>query len=329
MQPFPDRLNIPSLNLFFQYFNCLFPILHTVLIVVEIEVEGEIIKVCRQLFNGCFLAVFHCFLLVLFQIFLGNLEIVTSTFNFFTPCDKNRPRADTDKINLLALIKQAQSLLPAYHRQCSVRAGILIFQILFVLFQQNRTPCVSLDSENAIMLFDLFLTGEISCRTILKQRINPFAQPMPLPCAFLCQRQNIIFQIPIFVHFRKTDHAIRQIFDFLFCFPHQAIDFFRVFCHNRSRQIIRQFFRCRPIIQLVSKVHDEISLAVVKNGFLLFLVLNQLFCVFHRCHALHTPFSYCRFQLFKKISSGQSNRIHRIFQFFQFLAACPACHIRK
>ena len=179
------------------------------------------------------------------------------------------------------------------------------------------------------MLFDFFLTGEISCRTILKQWVNPFAQPMPLPCAFLCQRQNIIFQIPVFVHFRKTDHAIRQIFDFLFCFPNQAVDFFRVFCRNRSRQIIRQFFRCRPIIQLVSKVHNEISLIVVKNGFILFLVRNQLFCVFHRCHALHAPFCYRRFQLFKKISSGQSNRIHRIFQFFQFLAACPACHIRK
>ena len=296
---------------------------------VKIEVKGKIIKVCRQLFNGCFLAVFHCFLLVLFQIFLGNLEIVTSTLDFFTPCDKNRPRADTDKINLLALIKQPQSLLPTYHRQCGIRAGILIFQILFVLFQQNCTPCVSLDSENAIMLFDFFLTGEISCRAILKQRVNPFAQPMPLPCAFLCQRQNIIFQIPIFVHFRKTDHAIRQTFDFLFRFPHQAVDFFRIFCRNRSGQIVGQFFRCRPIIQLVSKVHDEISLAVVKNGFILFLVRNQLFCVFHRCHALHAPFCYRRFQLFKKISSGQSNRIHRIFQFFQFLAACPACHIRK
>ena len=179
------------------------------------------------------------------------------------------------------------------------------------------------------MLFDLFLTGEVSCRAILKQRINPFTQTMPLPCAFLCQRQNIIFQIPIFVHFRKTDHAIRQTFDLLLCFPHQAIDFFRVFSRNRSRQIVGKFFRCRPVIQLVSKVYNEISLAVVKNGFLLFLVRNQLFCIFHRRYMLHTPFNHRRFQLFKKISSGQSNRIHRIFQFFQFLAACPACHIRK
>ena len=329
MQPFPDRLNIPSLNLFFQCFNCLFPILHAIFIVVEIEVKGEIIKVCRQLFDGCFFAVFHCFLLVLFQIFLGNLEIVTSPLDFFTPCDKNRPWTNADKINLLALIKQAQSLLPAYHRQCSVRAGILIFQILFVLFQQNCTPCVCLDSEDAIMLFDLFLTGEVSCRAILKQRINPFTQPMPLPCAFLCQRQNIIFQIPIFVHFRKTDHAIRQTFDLLLCFPHQAIDFFRVFSRNRSRQIVGKFFRCRPVIQLVSKVYNEISLAVVKNGFVPFLVRNQLFSIFHRRHALHTPFCHRRFQFFKKISSGQSNRIHRIFQFFQFLAACPACYIRE
>ena len=84
---------------------------------VEIEVKGEIIKVFRQLFNGCFFAVFHYFLLVLFQIFLSNLEIVTSTFDFFTPCDKNWPRADTDEINLLALIKQPQSLLLTYHRQ--------------------------------------------------------------------------------------------------------------------------------------------------------------------------------------------------------------------
>ena len=296
---------------------------------VEIEVKGKIVKVYCQLFNGCFLAVFHCFLLVLFQIFLSNLEIVTSTFDFFTPCNKNRPRADTDKINLLALIKQPQSLLPTYHRQCGIRAGILIFQILFVLFQQNCTPCVSLDSENAIMLFNLFLTGEISCRAILKQRVNPLAQPMPLPCAFLCQRQNIIFQIPIFVHFRKTDHAIRQTFDLLLCFPHQAIDFFRVFSRNRSRQIVGKFFRCRPVIQLVSKVYNEISLAVVKNGFVPFLVRNQLFSIFHRRHALHTPFCHRRFQFFKKISSGQSNRIHRIFQFFQFLAACPACYIRE
>ena len=51
--------------------------------------------------------------------------------------------------------------------------------------------------------------------------------------------------------------------------------------------------------------------------------------IFHRRHALHTPFCHRRFQFFKKISSGQSNRIHRIFQFFQLLAACPACYIRE
>ena len=140
--------------------------------------------------NRCFSLFSIAFCLSLFQIFLGNLEIVTSPLDFFTPCDKNRPWTNADKINLLALIKQAQSLYPGLSPSVQRPGGHTHLPDLYVLFQQNCTPCVCLDSEDAIMLFDLFLTGKISCRAILKQRVNPFAQPMPLPCAFLCQRQN-------------------------------------------------------------------------------------------------------------------------------------------
>ena len=329
MQPFPDRLNIPSLNLFFQCFNCLLPILYAVLIVVEIEVKGKIVKVYCQLFNGCFLAVFHCFLLVLFQIFLSNLEGITSALNFLSRRDKNRPRADADKIYLLSLVIQPQSLFTVYYCQLKIRARILVLCIIFPLLQQNRIPCVCLNAENTIVLLDSLLAYIITCRAITEQRINLLTQPMPLPCALFRQRQYIIMQIAIIVHFRKANHPIREIFDFLLCIIHQAVDFFFVILGQCNRQTIHQFFRCSPVIQLKGKIHDEVSLLIIENRFLLLPVCNQLFRILHRGHALCAPFCHCRFQLFQKVGCGQSNRIHRIFQFLHLLAAGPACHIRE
>ena len=152
---------------------------------------------------------------------------------------------------------------------------------------------------------------------------------MPLPCAFFRQRQHIIFPVAIVVHFRKTNHPIREIFDFLLCLVHQAVDFFFVILGQCSCNTVHQFFRCCPVIQLESKIHDEVSLLIIKNRFSLLLVGNQLFRILHRGHALCAPFRDCRFQLFQKIGSCQSNRVHRIFQFLHLLAAGPACHIRE
>ena len=179
------------------------------------------------------------------------------------------------------------------------------------------------------MQLDSLLAYIITCRSITEQRINPLTQPMPFPCAFFRQRQHIIFPVAIVVHFRKANHPIREIFDFLLCLVHQAVDFFFVILGQCSRQTVHQFFRCCPIIQLESKIYDEISLLIIKNRFSLLLIGNQLFRILHRGHALYAPFCHRRFQLFQKISSSQSNRIHRIFQFLHLLAADPACHIRK
>ena len=131
------------------------------------------------------------------------------------------------------------------------------------------------------------------------------------------------------MHFGKTNHPIREIFDFLLRIVHQAVDFFFVILGQCSRKTVHQFFRCGPVIQLKGKIHDEVSLLIIENRFLLLPVCNQLFRILHRGHALCAPFCHCRFQLFQKVGCGQSNRIHRIFQFLHLLAAGPACHIRK
>ena len=152
---------------------------------------------------------------------------------------------------------------------------------------------------------------------------------MPLPCALFRQRQHIIVQITVVVHFRKANHPIREIFDFLLRIVHQTVDFFFVILGQCSRQTVYQFFRCCLVIQLESKIHDKVSLFIIENRFFLLPIGNQLFRILHRGHALCTPFCHRRFQLFQKVGSGQSNRIHRIFQFFHLLAAGPACHIRE
>ena len=152
---------------------------------------------------------------------------------------------------------------------------------------------------------------------------------MPFPCAFFRQWQHIIFQITVVVHFRKANHPIREIFDFLLRIVHQTVDFFFVVLGQCSRQTVHQFFRCSPVIQLESKIHDKVSLFIIENRYFLLPIGNQLFRILHRCHALCTPFCHRRFQLFQKVGCGQSNRIHRIFQFLHLFAAGPACHIRK
>ena len=179
------------------------------------------------------------------------------------------------------------------------------------------------------MLLDSLLAYIIACCAITEQRINPLTQPMPFPCALFRQRQHIIFPVAIVVHFGKTNHPIREIFDFLLRIVHQAVDFFFVILGQCRRQTVHQFFRCSPVIQLESKIHGEISLLIIENRFFLLLIGNQLFRILHRGHALCTPFCHRRFQLFQKVGSGQSNRIHRIFQFLHLLAAGPACHIRE
>ena len=230
---------------------------------------------------------------------------------------------------MLTLVIQPQSLFTVYYGQLKIWARILVLCKIFPLFQQNRIPCVCLNAENTIVLLDSLLAYIITCRAITEQRINPLTQPMPLPCAFLGQRQHIIFQITVVVHFRKTNHPIRKIFDFLLCIVHQTVNFFFVILGQCSSQTVRQFFRCCPVIQFESKNHDEVSLLIIENRFFLLLVANQLFRVLHRGHALRTPFCHRRFQLFQKVGSSQSNRIHRIFQLLHLLAAGPACHIRK
>ena len=270
-----------------------------------------------------------CHVPLLFQICYCNLEGITSALDFLSRRDKNRPRADADKINLFTLVIQPQSLFTIYYCQLKIRARILVLCIIFPLLQQNRIPCVCLNAENAIVLLDFLLAYIITCRAITEQWINPLTQPMPLPCAFFRQRQHIIFPVAIVVHFRKTNHPIREIFDFLLCLVHQAVDFFFVILGQCSCNTVHQFFRCCPVIQLERKIHDEVSLLIIENRFFLLLVGNQLFRILHCGHALCTPFRDCRFQLFQKISCGQSNRIHRIFQFLHLLAAGPACHIRK
>ena len=152
---------------------------------------------------------------------------------------------------------------------------------------------------------------------------------MPFPCSLFRQREHIIVQIAVVVHFGKSNHPIREIFDFLLCIVHQAVDFFFVILCQCSRQTVHQFFRCSLVIQLKGEIHDEVSLLIIENRYSLLLVGNQLFRVLHRSHTLCTPFCHRCFQLFQKIGCGQSNRIHRIFQFLHLLAAGPACHIRK
>ena len=270
-----------------------------------------------------------CHVPLLLQICYCNLEGITSALDFLSCRDKNRPRADADKINLLTFVIQPQSLFTVYYCQRKIRARILVLCIIFPLFQQNCIPCVCLNAENAIVLLDFLLAYIITCRAITEQRINPLTQPMPFPCAFFRQRQHIIFSVAIVVHFRKANHPIREIFDFLLCIVHQAVDFFFVVLGQCSRQTAHQFLRCCPVIQLKSKIYDEISLLIIENRFFLLLVGNQLFRILHRGHALCAPFCHRCFQLFQKVGCGQSNRIHRIFQFLHLLVAGPACHIRE
>ena len=298
--------------------------------VVMFRVTGSDLINAELLFAAIQQHIFlFCHVPLLLQICYCNLEGITSALDFLSCRDKNRPRADADKINLLTFVIQPQSLFTVYYCQRKIRARILVLCIIFPLFQQNRIPCVCLNAENAIVLLDFLLAYIITCRAITEQRINPLTQPMPFPCAFFRQRQHIIFPVAIVVHFRKTNHPIREIFDFLLRIVHQAVDFFFVILGQCRRQTVHQFFRCSPVIQLESKIHDEISLLIIENRYFLLLVGNQLFRVLHRGHALCTPFCHRRFQLFQKVGSGQSNRIHRIFQFLHLLAAGPACHIRK
>ena len=179
------------------------------------------------------------------------------------------------------------------------------------------------------MLLDSLLPYIIACRAITEQRIDSFTQPMPFSCALFRQRQHIIFPVAVVMHFGKTNHPIREIFNFFLRIVHQAVDFFFVILGQCSRQTIHQFFRFCPIIQLKGKIHDEISLLIIKNRLFLLLVANQFFRILHCGHALCAPFCHRCFQLFQKVSSCQSNRIHRVFQFLHLLAAGPACHIRK
>ena len=270
-----------------------------------------------------------CHVPLLFQICYCNLEGITSALDFLSRRDKNRPRADADKINLFTLVIQPQSLFTIYYCQLKIRAHILVLCIIFPLLQQDRIPCVCLNAENAIVLLDFLLACIIACCSITEQRINPLTQPMPFPRTFFRQRQHIIFQIAIVVYFGKTNHPIREIFDFLLCIVHQTVDFFFVILGQCSRQTVHQFFRCSLVIQLKGEIHDEVSLLIIKNRYFLLLVGNQLFRILHRGHALCVPFRDCRFQLFQKVGCGQSNRIHRIFQFLHLLTAGPACHIRE
>ena len=270
-----------------------------------------------------------CHVPLLFQVSYCNLEGITSALDFLSRRDKNRPWADADKINLLSLVIQPQSLFTVYHCQLKIRAHVLILSIIFPLLQQDRIPCVCLNAENAIVLLDSLLAYIITYRPITEQRINPLTQPMPFPCTFFRQREHIIVQIAVVVHFGKTNHPIREIFDFLLCIVHQAVNFFFVILGQCSRQTVHQFFRCGPIIQLKGEIYDEVSLLIIENRYFLLPVSNQLFRILHRGHALCAPFRHRRFQLFQKIGSGQSNRIHRIFQFLHLLAAGPACHIRE
>ena len=270
-----------------------------------------------------------CHVPLLLQICYCNLEGITSALDFLSCRDKNRPRTDADKINLLTLVIQPQSLFTVYHCQQKIRARILDLCIIFPLFQQNRIPCVCLNAENAIVQLDSLLAYIITCRSITEQRINPLTQPMPFPRTFFRQRQHIIFQIAVVVHFGKSNHPIREIFDFLLCIVHQTVYFFFVILGQCSRQTVHQFFRCCPVIQLESKIYDKVALLIIENRYFLLPIGNQLFRILHRGHTLCTPFYDCRFQLFQKIGCGQSNRIHRIFQFLHLLAAGPACHIWK
>ena len=270
-----------------------------------------------------------CHVPLLFQICYCNLEGITSALDFCSVSNDHWPRADADKINLLTLVIQPQSLFTVYYCQLEIRARILVLCIIFPLFQQNRIPCVCLNAENAIMPLNSLLAYIITCRAITEQWINPLTQPMPFPCALFRQREHIILPVAIVVHFRKSNHPIREIFDFLLCRVHQTVDFFFVILGQCSRQTVHQFFHCCPVIQLKSKIHDEVSLLIIENRFFLLLVGNQLFRILHRGHALCTLFCHCRFQLFQKIGCGQSNRIHRIFQLLHLLAAGPACYIRK
>ena len=76
-----------------------------------------------------------CHVPLLLQICYCNLEGITSALNFLSRCDKNRPRADADEINLLSLVIQPQSLFTVYHCQRKIRAHILVLCIIFPLFQ--------------------------------------------------------------------------------------------------------------------------------------------------------------------------------------------------
>ena len=267
--------------------------------------------------------------LLQFQVCRCDLEHITSALDFCAFRNDCWPQTCADQVDLLSLIVQLQGLFSGDGRKWELRICKIIFQIAFLLFQQNTLPYICSDAKNTVMLCDLLLAGKLACRTIRKQRIDFFASPMPFQRSVFHQRQHIILPITIVVHLRKANHSIRQIFDFLLCLVHQAVDFFFVILGQCSRQTIHQFFRCCPVIQLESKIRDEVSLLIIENRFFLLLVGNQLFRILHRGHALCAPFRDCRFQLFQKVGCGQSNRIHRIFQFLHLLAAGPTCYIRK
>ena len=169
--------------------------------VVVFRVTGSDLVNTELLFAAIQQHIFlFCHVSLLFQVSYCNLEGITSALDFLSCRDKNRPRADADKINLLTLVIQPQSLFTVYYCQLKIRPRILVLSIIFPLLQQNRIPCVRFNAENAIVLLDLLLAYIIACRAITEQRINPLTQPMPFPCAFFRQRQHIIFSVAIVVH---------------------------------------------------------------------------------------------------------------------------------
>ena len=76
-----------------------------------------------------------CHVPLLLQICYCNLEGITSALDFLSCRDKNRPRTDADKINLLTLVIQPQSLFTVYHCQQKIRARI---QIAATIYTQAR-----------------------------------------------------------------------------------------------------------------------------------------------------------------------------------------------
>jgi len=76
-----------------------------------------------------------CHTPLLLQICCCNLEGITSALDFCSVSNDHWPRTDADKINLLTLVIQPQSLFTVYYCQLKIRARILVLCIIFPLFQ--------------------------------------------------------------------------------------------------------------------------------------------------------------------------------------------------